>query len=75
MQKVVDFYVKLGFVQVVSNEGYARFICPGSCATFSFSLVDGDIGNGAIIYFEHEQLDTWVDQLLEKEVFFDQIAY
>lgn len=52
---------------------YARFECPEGDATFSLSLNEDDHTNGAVIYFEHEDLDEWVEQLVELGVQFDQL--
>ncbi len=57
------FYRKLGFTQIVDTPHYARFECPEGNATFSLSLETPPIKNGAVIYFEHEQLDEWVTEL------------
>jgi hypothetical protein len=41
-------------------------------STFSLSLQEGSFSNGAVIYFEHEQLDDWVIELEAKGFVFDQ---
>jgi catechol 2,3-dioxygenase-like lactoylglutathione lyase family enzyme len=56
------FYRELGFTQIVDTAHYARFECPGG-VTFSLSLEAGEIKNGVVIYFEHERLDEWVEEL------------
>ena len=60
----VDFYKKLGLVQIVeSPPRYARFECDGG-ATFSIHTVDEPPGApGAVVYFEIEALDEAVARL------------
>ncbi|MEZ9234585.1 VOC family protein [Shewanella sp. 10N.286.52.A9] len=73
-----NFYLTLGFIQIVSSNHYARFMCPDGDATFSLfkqdkpQLVD-DAVNSSVIYFEHEALDEWVNDLLTKGVEFYQL--
>jgi len=67
-----SFYRKLGFTQIVDTPHYARFECPEGEATFSLSLESSTIGCGTIIYFEHQQLDHWVNELKEKGFIFEQ---
>ncbi len=71
MEKATAFYRLLGFLQIVDTPHYARFESTIGDATFSLSL-DPDSTNGAVIYFEHEELDALVDQLLAKGISFDQ---
>lgn len=72
MHDATAFYRKLGFTQIVDSPHYARFQCSKGNASFSLSLDTGDYNNGAIIYFEHEQLDVWVKQLQAKGINFEQ---
>ncbi|RXE86451.1 MULTISPECIES: VOC family protein [Pseudoalteromonas] len=67
------FYRKLGFTQIVDTPHYARFECPEGNATFSLSLETPPINNGAVIYFEHEQLDEWVSELEARGIIFEQL--
>ena len=71
MPEVVAFYLKLGFIQIVDTPHYARFECPEGDSTFSLSLNDSPNSNNATIYFEHQALDSWVDTLVKKGIFFD----
>ncbi len=73
MTEAVRFYLTLGFTQIVESDHYARFECPNRGSTFSLVLEQGQFNNGAIIYFEHEQLDDWVKQLIDKGIKFDQM--
>ncbi len=68
----IGFYKSLGFEQIVDSPRYARFQCPDGRSTFSLSLTDKPFSNGAIIYFEHQQLDTWVTELKDKGITFIQ---
>jgi len=72
MEQASGFYRMLGFTQIVDTSHYARFECPAGGSTFSLSLDEGAFKNGAIIYFEHEQLDEWVEELKGKGVEFEQ---
>ena len=73
MDQASAFYRLLGFTQIVDTPHYARFECPNGDATFSLSLDSGDFGNGAIIYFEHDQLDAWVAELQAQGIEFEQL--
>lgn len=72
MEEATAFYLKLGFTQIVDTPHYARFECPHGQATFSLSLEEQDFSNGSVIYFEHDELDTWVAELESKGIVFDQ---
>jgi catechol 2,3-dioxygenase-like lactoylglutathione lyase family enzyme len=72
MDKSAEFYRDLGFTQIVDTPHYARFECPDGDSTFSLSLEDSNILCGTVIYFEHEQLDDWVNELKVKGFIFDQ---
>ncbi|WND02694.1 VOC family protein [Temperatibacter marinus] len=65
MQAAVAFYLSLGFLQIVDTPHYARFEDQDGTASFSLSLEENAV-NGAIIYFEEEELDDWVHRLKEK---------
>lgn len=73
MEAATAFYRNLGFLQIVDTDHYARFECPVGTATFSLSLNEGEFNNGAIIYFEHEHLDQWVEELADKGIEFEQM--
>lgn len=73
MPEAVDFYLKLGFTLIVDTPHYARFACPEGESTFSLSLTDDCGAQHAVIYFEHEQLDEWVEHLQRKGVVFEQL--
>jgi len=72
MDEATEFYLKLGFIQIVDTPHYARFECPEGSSTFSLSLETGSFLNGVVIYFEHEKLDQWVTSLKSKGIEFYQ---
>tara|TARA_B110000967_G_scaffold159364_1_gene164961 strand:+ start:1859 stop:2239 length:381 start_codon:yes stop_codon:yes gene_type:complete len=68
------FYQKLGLELIVEVlPHYARFVCPDGNTTFSIHKVD-DIqkGEGIHIYFECEDLDEKVADLIAKGIQFDE---
>ncbi|MFT5756599.1 MAG: catechol 2,3-dioxygenase-like lactoylglutathione lyase family enzyme [Alteromonadaceae bacterium] len=73
MALATAFYRKLGFTQIVDTEHYARFECINGGSTFSLSLNDEPFINGAIIYFEHQDLDDLVAGFIAKGVKFSQL--
>lgn len=73
MERAVKFYQELSFKLVVDTPHYARFQCPQGDATFSLSLELGDFVNGAVIYFEHEHLDEWVEDIVAKGIAVEQL--
>ncbi|KGJ97658.1 VOC family protein [Colwellia psychrerythraea] len=72
-----DFYRRLGFLQIVDTPHYARFSCPDDGATFSLSLdeelTDNKSQSGAVIYFEHQELDVWVAEVQQRGIQFEQL--
>ncbi len=72
MEVAVEFYLTLGFTQIVDTPHYARFACPSGGSTFSLLLETGDFENHAVIYFEHEALDALYHNLSQKGVVFEQ---
>ena len=73
MEEAVRFYLVLGFIQIVDTPHYARFSCPKGNSTFSLSLQSEEFKNGAIIYFETEELDKLVESLVKKGIQFIQL--
>jgi len=72
--KAIVFYQKLGLKLIVESAHYARFECPDGISTFSVQLVDHlPSGHGVHVYFECEQLDEKVDQLLKEGFQFDEL--
>jgi len=72
MGDATNFYLKLGFIQIVDTPHYARFECPEGDSTFSLILENDLFSNGTVIYFEHEKLDHWVCDLKSKGIEFYQ---
>jgi predicted enzyme related to lactoylglutathione lyase len=61
------FYKKIGFVQIVEAEHYARFECGTGDSTFSIHKVDSvPEDTGVVIYFEIEALDDKVAELKQR---------
>lgn len=68
----VNFYLTMGFTQIVDSPHYARFVCQNK-ATFSLIKEDGLFNNKAVIYFENDNLDVWVKQLQKRGIVFEQL--
>ena len=56
IEKANQFYLAMGFTQIVKTDHYSRFECANK-ATFSLLLTDDAFSNGAVIYFESEELE------------------
>lgn len=70
----IAFYQTLGLKLIVESPHYARFLCPDGNATFSLHLAEElPSGNGISVYFECDELDEKVKQLIEKGISFDQL--
>ncbi|TDR18464.1 VOC family protein [Marinicella litoralis] len=69
----VDFYLKMGFTQIVDSPHYARFSCPVGDSTFSLSLTEDTPHHGVTIYFETEELDTWIELIKSRGIHIDQM--
>ena len=71
-----DFYRRLGFLHIVDTPHYARFACPDEGATFSLCLeanLPDNNQHGIVIYFEHQELDTWVAEIKQRGIQFEQL--
>ena len=68
----VDFYTRLGLVQIVGSDHYARFVCPHGNTTLSVHEVD-EIAEGAapVVYFECDDVDLTVRELESAGIVFD----
>jgi len=73
VSRSVAFYQKLGLKLIVNAlPDYARLECPDGEATFSIHRESSATeGQGAIIYFESEDLDAEVKRLMDEGVIFD----
>lgn len=72
MEDAVQFYLTLGFTQIVNTPHYTRFSCPTGNSTFSLSLENNAFENHSVIYFEHEALDELCESLAQKGIVFEQ---
>jgi catechol 2,3-dioxygenase-like lactoylglutathione lyase family enzyme len=68
VEKAIAFYEKLGLQLIVKAlPHYARFVCPQGGSTFSLHQVaELPHGNGIWVYFETENLDILIEELLAK---------
>ena len=68
----VEFYTKLGLVQIVASDDYARFVCPDGDTTLSVHVVD-DVAEDAapVVYFECDDLDLTARNLESAGIIFD----
>jgi|UniRef100_A6VZI7 catechol 2,3-dioxygenase-like lactoylglutathione lyase family enzyme len=73
MDDAVNFYLKLGFTQIVDTPHYSRFSCPEGNSTFSLSLESVEFENSSVIYFEHEKLDELCADLSQRGFQFEQL--
>lgn len=73
LDRSIVFYQTLGLKLIVhSNTHYARFECPAGKATFSLHVVEKlPIDGGIIVYFENENLDELVRDLMTKGIVFE----
>ncbi|NAS32253.1 VOC family protein [Flavobacteriaceae bacterium R38] len=75
LSRSIPFYEKLGLKLIVKSlPHYARFECPEGEATFSIHQVESlPEGDGIYVYFEHNNLDSYVNELIEKGIEFDEL--
>ena len=72
MELAAAFYRKMGFLQIVDTPHYARFSCTDGDATFSLALQESAGANNTVIYFEIDDLDKKVAELVQRGFDFDQ---
>jgi catechol 2,3-dioxygenase-like lactoylglutathione lyase family enzyme len=75
LDRSVAFYGLLGLIQIVADEGYARFVCPDGESTLSLESRGSppSAGEGPIsIHFESERLDQLVAELEAKGIELEQ---
>jgi catechol 2,3-dioxygenase-like lactoylglutathione lyase family enzyme len=59
-----SFFRRMGFLQIVDTDHYARFECPEGDSTFSVEKADEMAGRpGVKVYFETGRLDELVTEL------------
>ena len=75
LTKSIPFYEKIGLKLIVKSlPHYARFECPDGNSTFSIHQVKKlPSGEGIIVYFECENLDEDVYNLVEKGIEFEEL--
>jgi len=75
VEKSIEFYKELGLKLIVKAlPDYARFECPEGDSTFSLHRVQVVPNESYIwIYFEVEELDKYVAQLIEKGIRFEDL--
>lgn len=74
IEESILFYKKIGLRLIVKSPDYARFECPDGDATFSIHKVEKlSSGEGISVYFECENLDQYVKELVAKEVKFEEL--
>lgn len=68
----VDFYTRLGLIQIVASDTYARFVCADVNTTFSVHEVsEVAAGHAPVVYFECDDLDTRIEELKKVGLVFD----
>ncbi|MBW4890226.1 VOC family protein [Mucilaginibacter sp. HMF5004] len=73
IERSVSFYQSLGLQLIVKAPHYARFLCPDGGSTFSIHYTDKlPEGAGIWVYFEHDDLDNYVGQLIAKGIIFEE---
>jgi len=75
LENSIPFYQTLGLKLIVKSlPHYARFECPDGNSTFSIQQVEQlPKGNGIHIYFECNNLDKYVNELIDKGIEFDEM--
>ncbi len=75
VERAIAFYCGMGFRLIVrSLPNYARFECEQGGATFSVHRTDTAASDhGAIVYFECDNVDSKVEELLNHGYQFDQL--
>jgi catechol 2,3-dioxygenase-like lactoylglutathione lyase family enzyme len=75
LDRSIAFYKMLGLTQIVSDDRYARFVCPDGDSTLSLESRDESPRSAPSVisvHFETERLDALVDELQQQGVEFDQ---
>lgn len=70
----INFYQKLGLKVIVASSHYARLECPLGDSTFSLHQTeDTQKGSNTWIYFEVQDVDNYVQQLLDRDIKFEEL--
>jgi catechol 2,3-dioxygenase-like lactoylglutathione lyase family enzyme len=73
LDRSVGFYRSLGLRQIVSVDGYARFVSPEGDTTLSLESRDRDVhAEGFSVHFDCDDVDATVAALKERGVEFEQ---
>jgi catechol 2,3-dioxygenase-like lactoylglutathione lyase family enzyme len=75
IEKAIEFYENLGLKLIVKAlPDYARFECRNGTSTFSLHRSDSKLADDGIwVYFEVEDLDNYVNDLISKGITFDEM--
>lgn len=75
LEKSIPFYEKLGLKLIVKAlPHYARFECPDGDSTFSIHQTEQlPSGEGVYVYFECQELDKYVDDLVSRGIEFGEL--
>jgi len=74
IEQSIGFYQTLGLQLIVKAPDYARFECPDGGSTFSIHHTDKlPTGDGIWVYFESNNLDSYVAQLTAKGIIFEEL--
>jgi catechol 2,3-dioxygenase-like lactoylglutathione lyase family enzyme len=77
LDRSVAFYRRLGLIQIVADDDYARFVCPDGDSTLSLHCHPGagpveDAVSVISLHFETDRLDEVVAELEEQGIRFEQ---
>ena len=75
LSRSIIFYEELGLKLIVESlPNYARFECREGNSTFSIHLIEElPVDNEIYIYFECQNLDEHVDELVRKGILFEEM--
>lgn len=75
LDKAIPFYQNLGLKLIVKSlPHYVRFQCPKGSSTFSIHKVEKlPTGKAVQIYFECDNLDNYVNELIGKGIRFEEM--
>lgn len=72
VERAVAFYRALGLEPIVRADHYARLACPDGRATLSVHRGDRPVASTTVVYFECDDVDATVDDLVAAGVVFDE---
>jgi catechol 2,3-dioxygenase-like lactoylglutathione lyase family enzyme len=71
LDRSVAFYRALGLMRIVSDEDYARFVCPDGESTLSLAAMEAVPPSATTVYFECDDLDATVSALENEGLSFE----